>query len=327
MGKNKGEKRTGRASVGTFIKDNLESKIAFGQSKYQAKKEAGLGFGESTYQIYSEETYKTYKKECLKFADWLKEEKGINKVRGLEEVKPYAKEYIEDRIEKGYSVWTIKTGRSALGMLYGEKIEIENMPVRTPKDIKRSRTETKNDKYISRDGKYKDVFTVCLATGGRRKDVKKLTPHNFTEIDGKLYVFFGKSKGGRDRLTPVLEKYEQDVRNIIEKAKEDGKTKLFNHIPKEIDVHGLRREYCQGLYDEIKDNKELRDKILENYPPRRELKTQKDKDGNTYTKEIKSDVYRDRNGNVWQRDDIYVLSQSLGHNRLDVSVTHYLKNN
>ena len=79
------------------------------------------------------------------------------------------------------------------------------------------------------------------------------------------------------------------------------------------------------MYDEIKDNKELRDEILKNYPERRELKTQKDKDGNTVTKEIKSDVYKDRSGNVWKRDDIYVLSQALGHNRLDVSITHYLK--
>ena len=214
--------------------------------------------------------------------------------------------------------------RSALGMLYGKQIDIK-LPARTPDQITRSRGETKNDKYITRDGKYKDVFTIALATGSRRKDISKLCVNNFREVDGKLYVFFEKSKGGRDRLTPVLEKYEKDVRDIIEQAKVDGKTRLFNHIPKEIDVHGLRREYCQNLYDEIKDNKELRDEILKNYPERRELKTQKDKDGNTVTKEIKSDVYKDRNGNVWKRDDIYVLSQALGHNRLDVSITHYLK--
>lgn len=316
-----------KQKISILIVGDLKDKIAFGQSKYQAKKEAGLTFGQSTYKIYSEQSYNTYKKECLKFADWLNEEKGIKKVRSLDEVKPYAKEYIEDRIENGYSAWTVKTGRSALGMLYGETIQIDKMPVRTPKDIKRSRGETKNDTYHSRDGKYKDLFTVCLATGGRRKDINKLTPSCFTEIDGKLYVNFFKSKGGRNRLTPVLDKYQDDVKRIVDEARMNGEKKMFPRIPKEIDVHGLRREYCQGLYDEIKDNKELRDKILENYPPRRELKTYKDKDGNSYTKEIKSDVYKDRDGNVWKRDDIYVLSQALGHNRLDVSVTHYLKNN
>lgn len=314
-----------KKDIERLFHSELSNRTAYGQSKHADKQE--LGFGKSTYKIYSVSTYKTYLKECTAYAKWLKEEKGINKIDDLNKTEQYAKEYLQKRLDDDkVSIYTVKMERSALGMLYEKQIDMK-LPARTPDQITRSRGETKNDKYISRDGKYKDVFTVCLATGGRRRDINKLTPNNFTEVDGKLYVFFGKSKGGRDRLTPVLEKYEQDVRNIIEQAKTDGRKKLFNHIPKEIDVHGLRREYCQGLYDEIKDNKELRDKILENYPPRRELKTQKDKDGNTVTKEIKSNVYKDRNGNVWQRDDIYVLSQALGHNRLDVSVTHYLKNN
>ncbi len=311
-----------KKDVERLFHQTLSDKLAFGQSKKAAKKD--LGFGQSTYQIYSVNSYKTYLKQCKQYARWLKEEKGINKIDDINKTEQYAIEYIQKRLDDGKSIYTVKMERSALGMLYGKQIDIK-LPSRTPDQITRSRKETKNDRYITRDGKYKDVFTISIATGSRRKDISKLCVNNFREVDGKLYVFFEKSKGGRDRLTPVLEKYEKDVRDIIEQAKADGKTRLFNHIPKEIDVHGLRREYCQGLYDEIKDNKELRNEILKNYPERRELKTQKDKDGNTVTKEIKSDVYKDRNGNVWKRDDIYVLSQALGHNRLDVSITHYLK--
>ena len=311
-----------KKDVERLFHQTLSDKLAFGQSKKAAKKD--LGFGQSTYQIYSVNSYKTYLKQCKQYARWLKEEKGINKIDDINKTEQYAIEYIQKRLDDGKSIYTVKMERSALGMLYGKQIDIK-LPSRTPDQITRSRKETKNDRYITRDGKYKDVFTISIATGSRRKDISKLCVNNFREVDGKLYVFFEKSKGGRDRLTPVLEKYEKDVRDIIEQAKVDGKTRLFNHIPKEIDIHGLRREYCQNLYDEIKDNKELRDEILKNYPERRELKTQKDKDGNTVTKEIKSDVYKDRNGNVWKRDDIYVLSQALGHNRLDVSITHYLK--
>ena len=311
-----------KKDVERLFHQTLSDKLAFGQSKKAAKKD--LGFGQSTYQIYSVNSYKTYLKQCKQYARWLKEEKGINKIDDINKTEQYAIEYIQKRLDDGKSIYTVKMERSALGMLYGKQIDIK-LPSRTPDQITRSRKETKNDRYITRDGKYKDVFTIAIATGSRRKDISKLCVNNFREVDGKLYVFFEKSKGGRDRLTPVLEKYEKDVRDIIEQAKADGKTRLFNHIPKEIDVHGLRREYCQGLYDEIKDNKELRNEILKNYPERRELKTQKDKDGNTVTKEIKSDVYKDRSGNVWKRDDIYVLSQALGHNRLDVSITHYLK--
>ena len=311
-----------KKDVERLFHQTLSNKLVFGQSKKAAKKD--LGFGQSTYQIYSVNSYKTYLKQCKQYAKWLKQEKGINKIDDINKTEQYAKEYIQKRMDDGKSIYTVKMERSALGMLYGKQIDIK-LPSRTPDQITRSRKETKNDRYISRDGKYKDVFTIAIATGSRRKDISKLCVNNFREVDGKLYVYFERSKGGRDRLTPVLEKYEKDVRDIIEQAKNEGKTRLFNHIPKEIDIHGLRREYCQGLYDEIKDNKELRDEILKNYPERRELKTQKDKNGNTVTKEIKSDVYKDRSGNVWKRDDIYVLSQALGHNRLDVSITHYLK--
>ena len=311
-----------KKDVERLFHQTLSNKLVFGQSKKAAKKD--LGFGQSTYQIYSVNSYKTYLKQCKQYAKWLKQEKGINKIDDINKTEQYAKEYIQKRMDDGKSIYTVKMERSALGMLYGKQIDIK-LPSRTPDQITRSRKETKNDRYISRDGKYKDVFTIAIATGSRRKDISKLCVNNFREVDGKLYVYFERSKGGRDRLTPVLEKYEKDVRDIIEQAKVDGKTRLFNHIPKEIDVHGLRREYCQNLYDEIKDNKELRDEILKNYPERHELKTQKDKDGNTVTKEIKSDVYKDRSGNIWKRDDIYVLSQALGHNRLDVSITHYLK--
>lgn len=311
-----------KKDIERLVHQELSNKIAYGQSKKLAKKE--LGFGESTYKIFAVNSYKTYLKQCKQYARWLKSEKGINKIDDIGKTEQYAKEYIQSRLDDGKSIYTVKMERSALGMLYGKQIDIK-LPERTPDQIKRSRLETKNDKHISRDGKYKDVFTIACATGSRRKDISKLCVKDFKEVDGKLYVYFQKSKGGRDRLSPVLAKYEQDVRNILKQAKADGKDRLFEHIPKEIDVHGLRREYCKGLYDEIKDNKELRDKLLKNYPERHEFKTQKDANGNSVTKEIKSNVYKDREGNVWDRDDIYVLSQALGHNRLDVSITHYLK--
>lgn len=74
-------------NIHLLIKDNLVSKIAFGKSKHEAKKD--LDFGQSSYKIYGEETYKTYKKECLKYADWLENEKGIKKAKSIDDVKQY----------------------------------------------------------------------------------------------------------------------------------------------------------------------------------------------------------------------------------------------
>lgn len=314
-----------KQNIENLFHTNLKGKIAFGESKHKDKTAQNLSFGESTYKIYSYSTYNTYLKECTAYARWLAEEKDIKKTDNIDKTEQYAKEYLQSRIDGGVSVYTAKLERAALGMLYNKQIDFE-MPVRDSKNITRSRLEVENDKHYSQDGKYKDVFTLGRAIGGRRSDLSKLTVDSFIEKDGHLYVTFEKSKGGRDRLTYVREEYRQEIQDIIQRTKEAGKTKLLDKIPQRIDVHSLRREYCKGLYNEIKDNKELRDDILKNYPARHEYKTQKDKDGNSYTKEITREYYKDREGNVYNRDDIYVCSQCLGHNRLDVSITHYLKN-
>lgn len=312
-----------KTKIEIALHNALYNKIAFGESKHAAKQE--LAFGQSTYKIFSFGTYNTYEKETAQYARWLREEKGINKVKDISETEQYAKEYIQYRLDSGVSVYTAKMERSALAMVYNKPIEIE-MPRRDNKSIKRSRLEVKNDKYISRTGKYKDIFTIAAATGCRRKDANKLTVDNFKEIDGKLYVEILQSKGGRDRLAPVVPSAVQEVKDILEKARADGKTKLFTHIPKEIDIHSLRREYSQAIYQAFVDDREFRDAYFKaaNIPPRHEYRTFKDTDGNTHTREVKTTIYKDRDGNVWNRDNLYSTSQALGHNRLDVTMV-YLK--
>lgn len=313
-----------KQNIENLFHTNLKDKISFGESKHLDKVNQNLNFGKSTYRIYSYSTYDTYLKECLQYARWLESEKGIRKTDNINKTEEYVKEYLQYRQEQEISAYTLKLERSALGMLYGKKIDYE-LPARDSKDITRSRLSVEGDKHYSECGKYKDVFTLGKGIGGRRCDLEKLTTDSFLEKDGHLYVQFTKSKGGRDRLTYVREEYRQEIQNIIQKTKEEGRTKLLEKIPQRIDIHGLRREYCKGLYEEIKDNRELRDIILKNYPPRHEYKTQKNKDGISYIQEIKKDYYKDRDGNIYNRDDIYVCSQCLGHNRLDVSITHYLK--
>ena len=200
--------------------------------------------------------------------------------------------------------------RSALGMIYGHNIEVP-LPVRHNRDVKRSREETSNDKHISRTGKYADIFIIATATGCRRCDLKSLNVNSLVERNGKYFLEIKQSKGGRNRLAPVLPSKADEVKKIFEHTRVTGKTKLFDNIPKEIDVHGLRREYAQELYHTLSDEKSLRDDYLSCYPARHE--------------NVKSDYYRDREGNVFERDTVYVVSQALGHNRIDTSITSYLK--
>lgn len=86
---------------------------------------------------------------------------------------------------------------------------------------------------------------------------------------------------------------------------------MFEHILKEIDVQGLRREYAQALYNTLKDNRTLRDDYLTYYPTRHEA--------------VKSPYYKDRQGNIFECDTVWVVTNSLGHTRIDTSITSYLK--
>lgn len=311
-----------KQTIEHLIHNELVSKIAFGESKHEDKK--SLTFGESSYKIYSYSTYETYLKETTAYACWLREEKGISKSVDLSRTEQYAEEYLQSRLDNGISVYTLKMERSALAMLYSKQINFA-LPVRDNKAITRSRKETSNDRHYSRVGKYKDVFVMALATGGRRKDLINLRTSDLVEISGNLYISFKGSKGGRNRLSPVRQEYVNEVREIFLKSQTEGKKKVFDKIPKKIDIHALRREYAKNLYKDILANPALRDEYLKQYPVRSEYKTQKDKNGITYTKEIKTKTYKDRDGNIYSREDLYVISQALGHNRIDTSITHYLK--
>ena len=298
----------GRKTISNQIHSALADKIAFGESKHLDKIERETSFGKSTYKIYSFSTYDTYNKVGREYGKWLAE-KGVRYGK-LADTEHYAGEYIETRLEDGKSVYTLKMERSALGMIYGHNIDVP-LPIHHNEDVKRSRYDTNNDKHISRTGKYADIFTVTTATGCRRCDLKALNINSLVERDGKYFLDIKQSKGGRDRLAPILPSKVDEVRQIFECARERGKTKLFEHIPKEIDIHGLRREYAQELDHTLTDNKALRDEYLSFYPARHE--------------KVKGDLYRDREGNVFERDTVYVVSQALGHNRIDTSITAYLK--
>ena len=78
-----------------------------------------------------------------------------------------------------------------------------------------------------------------------------------------------------------------------------------------MDVHSYRRSYAKEIYTQLARDKSFRDDILRYYPTRNE--------------NVKSDIYISRKTKEhFDRNSVYVVSQCLGHNRLSVSVNHYL---
>ena len=104
----------GRKTIIRQLEHCLHEKIAFGESRHNAKNELRntLGeeyrFGMSDKKIHSIETFDTYKKVAKEYTKWLIEEKGLNKYIDIKETEQFAKEYIQYRIDCEKSLWTIK---------------------------------------------------------------------------------------------------------------------------------------------------------------------------------------------------------------------------
>ena len=206
----------GRKTITRQLEHCLHEKMAFGESRHSAKNELrnSLGehyhFGMTDDKIHAIETFDTYKKVSKEYARWLVEEKGLNKYIDIKETERYANEYLQKRFDKGVSVWTVKMERSALGKIYGKQIDVRQLPKRHDNDITRSRKECEHDKHFS-VAKNADLVLIASSCGTRREDLGKLRIDSFREIEGHLYVQIDGSKGGRNRLVPILPSKEKDT--------------------------------------------------------------------------------------------------------------------
>lgn len=306
----------GRSQTDRQIINRLNSMTRYGESRHAAKAEQRreaaakgekLRFGAPVAGIYSYETYYTYKKQSLHFLQWCRDNKGVGSCIELKKLQKYAPEYLEDCEKRGLSPYSIATRRAALSKLFDT--EIHHTTVTKGHEIKRSRLPVENDKGFSEKNNA-DLVLLCRATGGRRSDILKITPEAFfTDKNGLLWVRIEQSKGGKDRKAPILPQYRSDLEDLIARSKQN--TPIIAKISHHADIHGYRREYAQQLYKTVRSDERLKTQILQELPERRET--------------AQGEVYYGRgNGFQGKRDNIYIVSQSLGHNRLSVSVRHYL---
>lgn len=91
--------------------------------------------------------------------------------------------------------------------------------------------------------------------------------------------------------------------------------RLFNRIHSNADIHSYRRDYAQKLYADILKDNNLKSDLESLY-------------GKRYEPQIKSEYYETKgqdNHFKALRDDVFIITKALGHNRLDVAINHYLR--
>lgn len=280
--------------------ERLHEKMALKESRYEAKK-ALRASGEhvwafTTGKIHSLTTRGVYQQHILAFVNWARDTYQLTHLEQLDErANELAFQYLTNHVAAGRSPYTIQTERSALRMFFGDQslAATIQLPARKRDQIRRSRGPVAQDKEFQPLNWQREI-KFLQACGLRRAEARDLLVGDIRHRpDGHVDIHVKQGKGGRPRIVPVLPGHEQDVLSAIEGR--ELEEKAIPWLPVRLDVHSLRREYAQELY--------------RHYAPDRELPQSIGRLKPTDYDEVAAKK----------------VSNALGHTRLDVVLTHYLR--
>lgn len=321
--------------------DRLTSMQAFGESKKDAKE-----MDIDKDKIFSFNTYQTYWKHTKYFVRWVQEMHPD--CTTLKKAKSYVNEWLQTRVDKGLSAWTIHTESAALNKLYGIKADDPERfrpPKRVREDIKRSRGSAKRDRHFSITNN-DELIRFCKGTGLRRSELVQLKGKDLLtkeQIETKItylekipvekrceadrilldilkdtrffnqeyYIHVRNGKGGRSRISPILVEYSQ---GIVDRMKSTGKEEpVWRYINSNADIHAYRSEYATQIYKEAA--REIKDIPYDGV------------NGGTGRK-YQRDVYvcrKDESGKKLDKKAMLICSKALGHNRISVVANNYIR--
>jgi integrase len=275
--------------------------MAIGQSRFQAKQaqraaSPEAGWTVSTGKIHSHTTRKVYQQHVLAFINWARTTHGITRLAWLEErADELVTEYLAAHVAAGKSAYTLQTERAALRLFFGNWSLAATVviPTRTRTTITRSRGPAGHDRHFQ-PAHWQAHIRFAQACGLRRAELRDLRVRDvYAASDGTLFVHVKNGKGGRPREVPVLAGHEEDVLAVVQgRASHE---KVFDHIPRHMDVHSYRRDSAQQRYLQQAPGQAL---------PPVEGRLRRDAYDPAVTQEV---------------------SRALGHNRLDVVLRHYLR--
>ena len=281
--------------------ERLDSLMAIGESRFQAKQaqraaSPDSGWTVSTGRIHSHITRKVYQQQILAFINWARAQHGITRLAWLEErADELLTLYLAAHVAAGRSAYTLQTERAALRLFFGDwsLAAAVSIPRRTRTAITRSRGPAGHDRHFQ-PAHWQAHIRFAQACGLRRAELRDLRVRDvYTAEDGTLFVHVKNGKGGKAREVSVLPGHEQDVLIVVQGR--GPNEKVFDHIPKHMDMHSYRRDSAQRRYLQHAPDQAL--------PP--------------VEGRLRCDAY--------DPAAVQQVSRALGHNRLDVVLRHYLR--
>lgn len=320
--------------------DKLKGMQAFGESKQAAKLD-----GTAHDKIFSFGEWETVWKHTKYFCRYIEDKHP--ECTTLKAAKKHANEWLQARVDQGLSAWTIHTEAKAVGKLYGIRPDDPDYftpPPRKRVDIKRSRGEAVRDKHFS-ERNNAELISFCRGTGLRRSELedlegrdlrtkaqiearietleglRQLTPAQdkelamlkdtrlFPEVSHFAHVRHG--KGGRQRMAPIVGKNADKIVERMENT--PAEKKVWEYVSSNADIHSYRADYATAMYKGVA--REIKDIPY-------------DKVNKGTGRRYQSGVYicrKDEAGKKLDKDAMLVCSKALGHNRIEIVATNYLR--
>ena len=295
----------------------LNSLNCYGQSKYQAKKESyKQGNKGKVKGIYSKKTMSDYKKVAEQFQSWSKN-KGYN-FKSLADVSDsHIIQYLKERQDTGKSAWTISRDLSALNKIFSREISKKGTGLKSRKnsDIKNNRGFGNNYRP-SIYKKNKELTDFLSATGIRRQSITVVSPADaIRDGQGVVIGFSVVEKGGKPRNCYVIKSKQNDITSFVDKHQsKSGNKPFWSKADKNLNTHWYRSEYARALYNDLVSAQNNKQDYFNGYrdffvnSSRLELTTKRHK------QTVKG----------YDVECLGVVSQCLGHNRIDVVYANYL---
>lgn len=310
-------KRTRNSSLSYQIVERAREMDTLREKKNRS--ETTFKVGSADKKIHSYSTNKNYMKTMNLFVEFAKESGAKNRDNLDDVLEKYGSKFLDDLVEKGRAGNTVQSYRSALNKYSRNDlvIDVKNTEVPVIKDTEISNNntpyeETISSKHFSEENN-RNLINMVIGTGARRCGFDNLKKSDFFYENDVMYVNL-LEKHGKERTAPVLKEYQEDIEKFLTTKRDDEL--VFSRVHKHAPMHRMRALYSKKLYSEVIQDKMLYDRLKEKYPERKSF---------AYESKIKSDMYYSKNTDFeGKRDDIYLVSQALGHNRLEVVVTRYM---
>lgn len=302
---------TKKGSVKHQIVQNLREQLdkGMGTSKHNDKVN-GINLGLSQHEaykgkIYSVKTFQNYRDLNMQAVDWMRSE-GL-KVTDLADFRENMRDYLEHLKAEKYSAWTIRAHAAAAAKLWGCSSRDFGVDLPDRHADQRIHNVSENErKHLAK--RYSHVLKFAELTGLRRSELEAFKKSNHIDfLNGKTDILHldGKrdnTKGHRDREIHLTLEDAKQVRKILnENARVRDLDQPFKQLHKNLQIHLKRHDFAQITY-----NRELQ---------------KRQEEGIAY-----QNVYRRRDGSgrVYDKDCLKVVTEALGHSRIDTSIVNYL---